>query len=215
MNEKPQDQQQTPTDSQIQRPISKKKTRFTVNNSVRQFWFTWLKPALEAHPMISKSNTFIKLVKLKDVSMKKLKNLVYEAMENKEDFELTKTIYKELLKIIKSNPTVKRTYPKYSTKLKIWFEKFATMKYEDFVQKQHPQKIMKEEVIDSSSTTNENLSISSHETIRIPIEYLVNLQNQISLMIQWGVHNSSFYCSKQKEESSRSPSINGTKIEYY
>jgi len=170
-------------------PISKKKASHTSNNAVRSYWLTWLKPALEAHPLICKSNIFKRLVKIKDVSIKKLKNLIYEAMENQEDFELTQKIYQEFLRLFKGNPIIKREYPKYSSKLKIWFEKFVAMKYEDFLKSAAAEdnvKVKKEEEMINIKPSTTRAPI---ETVTIPVEFLLGLQNQISFLIELTLKN--------------------------
>lgn len=181
---------------------SRSKKKYHSNNSVRSYWFTFLKPALEAHPRIRKSDIFKRLAKIKDVSIKKLKNLIYEAMEHQEDFELTQLLYQELLSLFKKNSEIERQYPSYSSKLKTWFEQFVGIRYEDFLKKGADESVvvkneevsntLKEEeqkppiYYDTNNTNNNKI-----ETVTIPVEYLLGLQNQISFLIQASLKNAS------------------------
>jgi hypothetical protein len=165
-------------------PKSKKK--YHSNNSVRSYWLTFLKPALEAHPRIRKSDIFKRLAKIKDVSIKKLKNLIYEAMERQEDFEMTQLLYQELLSLFKKNSEIERQYPSYSSKLKIWFEQFVRIKYQEFLKSAGETTVVKKEEEEMSSITqkDEEQKLNKIETVTIPVEYLLGLQNQISFLIQ-------------------------------
>jgi hypothetical protein len=180
----------------VHHPKSKKK--YHSNNSVRSYWFRFLKPALEAHPRIRTSAIFKRLAKIKDVSIKKLKNLIYEAMEHQEDFELTQLLYQELLSLFKKNSEIERQYPSYSSKLKTWFEQFVSIRYEEFLKKSAADEavvVVKNEEVSNALKEEEqkpNKNNTTHnkiETVTIPVEYLLGLQNQISFLIQASLKN--------------------------
>jgi hypothetical protein len=179
-------------------PKSKKK--YHSNNSVRSYWFRFLKPALEAHPRIRKSDVFKRLAKIKDVSIKKLKNLIYEAMEHQEDFELTQLLYQELLSLFKKNSEIERQYPSYSSKLKTWFEQFVGIRYEDFLKKSSSADdedtvvVVKNEELSNHAVKEEEQNLiyntdNKIETVTIPVQYLLGLQNQFSFLIQASLKN--------------------------
>jgi hypothetical protein len=165
-------------------PISKlKRTPLT---NVRNFWLKYLKPHLMKNPTIKKSSTFRELAKLKDVSIKRLMNLIYE---EKEDFEIVQCIYKEILTIFKRFPTIEKEYPKYVDKLSCWFERVLIFK--DFDELTGCMKIEEPSTCPDSSLkqiSNPLLPLKivhKSKKVSVPVEFLFGLQTQISgLMIQ-------------------------------
>lgn len=187
----------------------KKKIPSSLKHCVRDFWVRYLKQDLRLHPQICVSETYQELAKLKDVSIKKLKNLVFTHVESQQRFEMVQQIYQEILEIFKRNPNIEVEYPKHTNLLKRWFQRILRLSYDEIKKlvlqnNRHEllQKFEDEEndgPLISSPEEEEDLGVipkveetssSSHPplnnnslVIQIPYEYLLVMQNQISHLI--------------------------------
>jgi hypothetical protein len=175
-----------------------------LKHCVRDFWVRWLKPDLKLHPQICISEIYQELAKLKDVSIKKLKNLVFTHVGNEEKFNMVQQIYKEILEIFKRNPNIEKEYPKHTSLLKKWFKRILHLSYEDmkklgthnntseFYEKFDDDKEEEISYSDESESlvtpkieegTSATSPLNTNLVIPVPYEYLVVMQNQISHLI--------------------------------
>lgn len=180
----------------------KNKIPSALKHCVRDFWVRYLKQDLKLHPQICVSETYQELAKLKDVSIKKLKNLVFAHVGSQQRFEMVQQIYQEILEIFKRNPNIEVEYPKHTNLLKRWFQRILRLSYEEMkklVSQNSRNEIMQEfeeeeEEEPQISSPEEDLVIPKIEepstntplnslVIQIPYEYLLVMQNQISHLI--------------------------------
>jgi hypothetical protein len=181
----------------------KNKIPSALKHCVRDFWVRYLKQDLKLHPQICVSETYQELAKLKDVSIKKLKNLVFAHVGSQQQFEMVQQIYQEILEIFKRNPNIEVEYPKHTNLLKRWFQRILRLSYEEMkklVSQNSRNEIMQEfekeeeEEEPQISPPEEDLVIPKIEepstntplnslVIQIPYEYLLVMQNQISHLI--------------------------------
>jgi hypothetical protein len=186
----------------------KNKIHSSLKHCVRDFWVRYLKQDLKLHPQICVSETYQELAKLKDVSIKKLKNLVFTHVESQRRFEMVQKIYQEILEIFKRNPNIEIEYPKQTKLLKIWFQRILRLSYEEIKilviqNKRHeilekfedeendvPQIHSLEEdsgeipkIEETSQSSHSPLNNNNSLVIQITYEYLLVMQNQISHLI--------------------------------
>jgi hypothetical protein len=182
----------------------KNKIPSALKHCVRDFWVRYLKQDLKLHPQICVSEAYQELAKLKDVSIKKLKNLVFAHVGSQQRFEMVQKIYQEILEIFKRNPNIEIEYPKHTNLLKRWFQRILRLSYEEMkklVSQNSRNEIMQEfeeeeenepqisfpeedmvipKIEETSPSTNSPLNSL---VIQIPYEYLLLMQNQISNLI--------------------------------
>jgi hypothetical protein len=158
--------------------LRKKKSNRAPPNAVRIFWHR-LKNYLQNRPEVYGSSIFKSLSKLKDVPIKKLKNLIFEFKSEK---EVVKKMYQEILEIFKHDTSFETEYPKYTQKLTTWFQNVlqATLKKEEEEEEEEiVKKEEEEDILPFTSLEESNSFISGTEMVTIPVWYLMGLQNQI------------------------------------
>jgi hypothetical protein len=207
--------QMNPQRSANKSSISRKKNNkipSALKHCVRDFWVRYLKQDLKLHPQICVSETYKDLAKLKDVSIKKLKNLVFTHVESQQRFEMVQQIYQEILEIFKRNPNIEVEYPKHTSLLKRWFQRILRLSYgeikklvlqhnrHELLQKfedeendgpliSSPEEEEEEDsgvipkIEETSSSSHSPLNNTTSLVIQIPYEYLLVMQNQISHLI--------------------------------
>jgi hypothetical protein len=174
--------------------VSKKKLK--AMNSVRSFWVKYLKPELECHPQICMTKIFRDIVKVKEVSIKKIKELVHQQLIKKESFKTAVQFSQEVIEIIKRNPKIEEEYPTHTKKLIKWFEEILKTKEDDVVVVTKTEvKVEAEEKESASPSSSLNSMHRSNNctcynypiingVVAIPVEFLFRLQDQISYLIQ-------------------------------
>lgn len=170
--------------------VSKKKVK--AMNSVRSFWVKYLKPELECHPQICMTKIFRDIVKVKEVSIKKIKELVHQQLTKKESFKTAIQFSQEVLEIFRRNPKIEEEYPTHTKKLIKWFEEILKTKEDEVVVTKIEVKEEEESASPSSSLTSMHRSnnCTCHNypiingVVAIPVEFLFRLQDQISYLIQ-------------------------------
>lgn len=173
--------------------VSKKKLK--VINSVRSFWVKYLKPELESHPEICMSNIFRDIVKVKEVSIKKIKEIVHKELTKNGSFKTVVKFSQQVLDIFRRNPQIEEEYPRHTKKLMKYCEEILKTKEDKVV----VTKIEVKEEEESACTSFSSLLASMHGSssnctchnypilngvVAIPVEFLVRLQDQISYIIQ-------------------------------
>lgn len=171
-----------------------------LKHCVRDFWVRWLKPDLKLHPQICISETYRELAKLKDVSIKKLKNLVFTHVGSQAKFGMVQQIYREILEIFRRNPNIEIEYPKHTSLLRKWFDRVLRLSYEDVTKLVAPEADLAQrfEADDENSPVDNEGSVipkiedevspsvpplNTNLVIPVPYEYLLVMQHQISHLI--------------------------------
>jgi hypothetical protein len=167
-----------------------KKKRRKPPNDVRLFW-NRLKKKLQADPEVSRMTIFQSLSRLKDVPIKKLKNLIFEFGEEEEGSKMVKKLYQQILCIFREDAQLEKDYPRYTQSLTAWFENSQSL-----LEKQN-RRFMKSDIVEGEDNPNPQPAFISPSIVQlpnfqnsddgpsvtIPLWHLFSLQNQITYLI--------------------------------